>query len=65
MSTHTHATRTESEIEAEAHPETPQSRSARTRISTRTAPHTFSPHNTDPCPQMFADKWAAEPDDQR
>ncbi len=23
------------------------------------APFTFSPSNTDPCPQMFADKWAA------
>jgi len=64
MSTQTHPTRTETEtrtgteIRTRTYPE-------HGRISTRTAPVTFSPHNTNPCPQMFADKWVAEPDGQR
>ena len=32
---------------------------ARTPFTTRDAPKTFSPHNTNPCPRMFADKWVA------
>ncbi|MEF8785476.1 MAG: hypothetical protein V5A45_06045 [Haloarculaceae archaeon] len=36
-----------------------QTRTATTQFTTRDAPQTFDPHNTDPCPSMFADKWAA------
>lgn len=36
-----------------------QTRTATTQFTTRDAPQTFNPHNTDPCPTMFADKWAA------
>jgi hypothetical protein len=32
------------------------------RFSTRDAPRTFSPGNTDPCPQMFTDRWQVEPE---
>lgn len=35
-----------------------QTRTATTQFSTRDAPQTFDPHNTNPCPEMFADKWA-------
>ncbi|MHB9286656.1 hypothetical protein ACKVMT_06405 [Halobacteriales archaeon Cl-PHB] len=34
-------------------------RTASTSFALRNAPYTFSTTNTDPCPQMFADKWAA------
>ena len=33
-------------------------RTTRPTITTRDAPQTFDPHNTNPCPEMFADKWA-------
>jgi hypothetical protein len=26
-------------------------------FTTRNAPRTFCPHNTNPCPEMFSDKW--------
>jgi hypothetical protein len=29
-------------------------------MTTRDAPRTFDPFNTNPAPQMFADKWQAE-----
>ncbi len=28
-------------------------------FAVRNAPFTFCPHNTDPCPEMFSDKWTA------
>ena len=43
-----------------AEPETPTP--TRTRFTTRDAPYTFSPQNTDPCPRMFADRWRVEPE---
>ena len=36
-----------------------QPRTATTRFTPRDAPRTFDPHNTNPCPEMFADKWTA------
>lgn len=36
-----------------------QTRTANTQFTTRDAPRTFDPHNQNPCPKMFADKWAA------
>ncbi len=32
------------------------------QFSTRNAPRTFSPENTNPCPRMFADRWQVEPE---
>jgi hypothetical protein len=34
-----------------------QTRTATTQFTTRDAPQTFDPHNTNACPEMFADKW--------
>jgi hypothetical protein len=39
--------------------ETEITRTTSPSFATRNAPFTFSPHNTDPCPQMFSDKWTA------
>jgi hypothetical protein len=36
-----------------------QTRTATTRFNTRDAPRTFDPHNTNPAPEMFSEKWAA------
>ena len=36
-----------------------QPRTTTTHFTPRDAPQTFDPHNTDPCPEMFADKWTA------
>jgi len=38
-------------------PETRPTRIARLQFTPRDAPQTFDPHNTDPCPEMFVDKW--------
>ncbi|MFB6298188.1 MAG: hypothetical protein ABEH56_06680 [Salinirussus sp.] len=69
MSTQTPPTRTETEFETDtdvgAVPPRIDRDDGRTPISTRTAPQTFSPDSTDPCPQLFADRWRAEPDGRR
>lgn len=39
--------------------ESDAARTASTLFTTRNAPRVFCPTNTRPCPQMFADKWAA------
>jgi hypothetical protein len=39
-------------------PEMSQTRTATTQFSTRDAPQTFDPYNTNPCPEMFSDKWS-------
>ena len=39
--------------------ETAQTRPATTHFTPRDAPQTFDPHNTNSCPEMFADKWSA------
>ena len=46
MSTQPYANATEPEIEA-----------ASTLFLVQNAPRTFDPTNTNPCPEMFADKW--------
>ncbi len=51
MSTHPQSTPTT--------PTRPQTRTTSIRFTTGNAPRTFCPDNTDPCPQMFADKWTA------
>jgi hypothetical protein len=40
--------------------ETRPTRTARPQFTPRDAPQTFDPHNTNPCPEMFADKWTSE-----
>jgi len=35
----------------------PARRTASQSYTTRDAPFTFTPYNTDPCPSMFTDKW--------
>jgi len=40
-------------------------RTARTPTGTDDAPLTFDPFNTNPTPDMFEDKWQAQPDDAR
>ncbi len=32
-------------------------RITRTQFTSRDAPQTFDPYNTNPCPEMFSDKW--------
>jgi hypothetical protein len=48
MSTQPYTTQTDAEIQT-----------ARTAFMIENAPQTFDPTNTDPCPEMFADKWQA------
>jgi hypothetical protein len=38
-------------------PTAAQTPNERTRLTTRTAPRTFDPFNTNETPQMFNDKW--------
>lgn len=38
-------------------PTAAQTRTDRTRLTTRNAPRTFDPFNTNDTPQMFNDKW--------
>ena len=40
-------------------PNAAQIRTTRPTLTTRNAPQTFDPFNTNPTPQMFADKWQA------
>jgi hypothetical protein len=47
-------------MSTQPHPTTTDApRTASRQFTTRDAPRTFSPSNTHPCPQMFADKWTA------
>jgi hypothetical protein len=38
-------------------PNAPEIRTDRTTFTTRDAPQTFDPFNTNETPQMFAEKW--------
>lgn len=40
----------------------PEFSTANRRFLTENAPRTFDPFNTNPCPEMFADKWQAADD---
>jgi hypothetical protein len=46
-------------------PNATEVRTTRTTIKTDSAPFTFDPFNTNPTPDMFEDKWQAQPDDAR
>jgi hypothetical protein len=46
-------------------PNAPDISTTRTRFETDSAPFTFDPFNTNPTPDMFEDKWQAQPDDTR
>jgi len=43
-------------------PNATEIRIGRTTITTQDAPQVFDPFNTNPTPDMFEDKWQAEPD---